>query len=824
MRRLARDLRRERWTPSDWLQVPYPKRGACLRHYTMPSVRDQVAFMAFLVLLGPLLDRQFENFVFGNRWYRPIRWERRTGRGHWVQGPYPLLTDKAYLPYARSHGLYRRVAHWTVARMTNARIRDHDYGGPLQLPDDYVRTSLPEWTREEWWATEDRGARCAYWAALDLQLAYPSIRLSRLRESIRQMAGQAPVFELSGFPEAVLDIMARPGTPELLGDHLADALDAVTVLSGEIPETAWRPCCAAPDLPPDNRGLPTGLAISGLLMNVLLHAGDSELLTSLEAREGRDRSAFLRFADDMYVLSRSANGLVDLIDDVWRALVGEDSVALASGVSPSNLYLNLGKVAPEELSKLVNAYLKAQGWKCCGSCRRLRPQGSATETEVPTLGDWFRSEGGDGSSWGVDLQRTAVGPNEVGPFLTTLVSRLSELGTDTLAERFGEGARHRLGRLHELARFDIDDKQVRPETRRAFAANRLVRTWLSPDGAKARATLADIRESIAYVLRVTPWKFSLWRSVVRAAAMRPPERSEEDERLARDWLVGRLRHIAHVQGGQDSRSWMNAWPEDLEDEDRSDRDALWKALYLSFHRAAFWHAMGDVLRELWRHDDRVKQPPVGDAGPSPSWWTVRALPGGGHAVVAAWLGALDEWTGVLYPSEDVTDRLRRWPWELDELVAAVLASSARPEVAEGLRRAERPGGSLAAPVALISGRWRRTAELLEKAERVLPPHAKERALNESALAHLYLAGRRKGLAPVLFPAGQPPRILGAPRDTDHAIAVGMALGCGASIGLDLLRQALLDPAVAARKASRDPHALREYGRARRLYLGHEVQA
>lgn len=760
MRRLARDLRSERWTPSDWLQVPYPKRGACLRHYTMPSVRDQVAFMAFLVLLGPWLDRQLANFVFGNRWYRPIRWERRTGRGHWVRGPYPLLTEK------------------------------------------------------------DGSARDAYWASLDLQLAYPSIRLCRLRESIRQMAAQVPADELSGFPETVLEIMARPGIPEFLGDRLVDALDAVTVLSGEIPETAWRPCCAAPDLPPDNRGLPTGLAISGLLLSVLLHAGDGELLARIEGREGLDRGAFLRFADDMHVLSRSANGLIDLIDDVWRTLAGEDSVALASEVSPSNLYLNLGKVAPDELSKLVNAYLKAQGWKCCGSCPRLRPRRTATETGAATLGEWFRSEGGDASSWGVDLQRTAVGPNEVGPFVTTLVSRLSELGTDTLAERFGEGSRSRLGRLHELARFDIDDRQVRPETRRAFAANRLVRTWLSPDRAKALATLADIRESIAYVLRMTPWKFSLWRSVVRAAAMRPPEWSEEDDRLARDWLAGRLRYIAHVEGGQDSRSWLNVWPEDQEDDDRRDRDPLWKALYLSFHRAAFWHSAGDILRELWRHHDRVKRPPVGDAGPSPSWWTVRAVPAGRHRAVAEWFGALDAWTDVLYPSEDIADRLRRWPWELDELLGAVLASSTRLEAAEGLRRAERPGAALMASTDPFSRSSPETIKLLKKAERVLPRRTRARTLNESALAHLYLAGRQESLAPLLFPQGQRPRVLGALNDPDHTISVGVALGCGASIGLELLRHALLAPALAAQTAWRDPLALKEYGRARRLYLGH----
>ena len=67
LRKLGADLREGTWPPSRWPQVPYPKKGACLRHYVLPTVRDQVAFMAYLVVLGPLLDSRVANFVFGNR-------------------------------------------------------------------------------------------------------------------------------------------------------------------------------------------------------------------------------------------------------------------------------------------------------------------------------------------------------------------------------------------------------------------------------------------------------------------------------------------------------------------------------------------------------------------------------------------------------------------------------------------------------------------------------------------------------------------------------------------------------------------------------------
>ena len=168
LRKLGSELRAGTWRPSRWPQVPYPKKGARLRHYVLPTVRDQVAFMAYLVLLGPLLDSGVPNFVFGNRWNRMIAWDRRRSKPQWIRRPYQLLTRTAYLPYARSHGLFRRVAHWTVARMTGAQIEEADYSGYVQHPDDYAASAfLPEWTRKEWWPARGSDPVRVYWATLE---------------------------------------------------------------------------------------------------------------------------------------------------------------------------------------------------------------------------------------------------------------------------------------------------------------------------------------------------------------------------------------------------------------------------------------------------------------------------------------------------------------------------------------------------------------------------------------------------------------------------------------------------------------------------------
>ena len=826
LRRLGGALRRGRWKPDAWPQVPYPKKGACLRHYALPTVRDQVAFMAHMVLLGPLLDHRIENFAFGNRWYRPMVWDRRKKRARWVQLPYPLLTNRIYLPYSRSHGLFRRVAHWTVARMTGATLDPVDYVGQVQHPDDYENNSLPAWTRENWWGTQSPTEGSASWAALDLQLAYPSVHLDRLRKSLAEMLAMPIAPDLlkdllNGYPRSVLEALGRREGRWHIAQRLSDALGQVDITPGAIPPDAWRPIHAAPVLFPEkDEGIPTGLAISGILLNVALHSADRFVLEYLRSQPASRKGAIVRFADDMYVLSLSPRGLLDLIEAVWRGLAGNKDAFLASPKTDSNLHLNLDKIRPVAMEKVVRQFLQDSHWEKCDDCDHLcQPIELGT---LQTLGDWWKDVADSDDEKSVQLreavERETVRRKEVGPFVTTLVERLSEIGMDTLTERFGEGARDRLVRLHELARFDIDDEQVRSDTRRVFAVNRLVRAWIpQDDGGKA---LDDLRNSVAQVLQLTPWKFSLWRAVVRAAARRPIEQAcqEGEEEKARKWLSSQLQRIAHSPETTNPISWMHLWPEDCAGEKHHrEKTPAWRNFYLSFHRTAFWHALADVLRELWRHHEQVNGRHA-DAGPKPHRWTVRAVPSDSHRQVAEFLGSFDQWVQELYPQEPDFGQM---PWELDELIAAVLASVSRAELADAWRCGEQAGHSLVIPTTLSLSQIPATVRILERFDRIRPPIGKlrKRKLNPSALAHVYLGRQDHRLGNLLFPRGRRPRILSAGMDEAHAVMMGVSLGCADKVGPELASRLILKDRVAI--FSKDPLALMEYSQARRILLSSE---
>lgn len=131
---LADEIIRGEYRPDPFPLVPYPKKEDVIRHYTMPSVRDQVAFMAFLVLLGPFLEAAMSRASFGNRLYRPrvLREElhqsdsedspprggQDSGDGQrarrWFRAPFSLAHDKVYDSFAASYGLFRRLCQWLI--------------------------------------------------------------------------------------------------------------------------------------------------------------------------------------------------------------------------------------------------------------------------------------------------------------------------------------------------------------------------------------------------------------------------------------------------------------------------------------------------------------------------------------------------------------------------------------------------------------------------------------------------------------------------------------------------------------------------------------
>ena len=848
LRQLAADLNSDAWHPETWLQVPFPKKGQRLRHYVIPTVRDQVAFMAHMVALGPILDIQTANFAFGNRWYRPIAWNRRVEPARWVPRPYPVSTNNTYLSYPRSHGLFRRVAHWTVSRMTDAPLPDgatHDGG---QLPEDFDEGTLPGWTRSEWWSEKSTSdTPRAFWAALDIELAYPSVRIARLADTMTRILREPVTVDclIDGCPGRVVQALAKSDVRVALGIRLSRALAQVKVDTAGIPKDAWAP----PERHPLPRiaadpyeGIPTGLAISGMLLNAALWGVDRAIKRYLQRTTGAERGAIVRFADDMYVLSRSSSGLMKLIEAVHGALAGSDVASLAVPNYESNLCINFSKIRPQAVQDVIGKYLETNHWSPC-TCGQPLPPASSQDIS-PARDSLWASISAD-ESFKADLgalNRSAIKQGDVGPFVTGLVERLSDMGTDTLRQRFGEGARDHLARLHELARFEIDDEQVRPDTRRTFSVNRLVRAWLPHTGfAEQQEQLQHIRQTAGFVLDRTPWKFAMWRAVVRAAARRPLVQSADEETAdndvvspkpsdpafsddqATEWLATQLRRIAFAPGDGDSDAWIVAWPDSDEPDGHSgELPHVCRELYLSFLRTVFWRSLAQVIKELKRHHARVSD--SNESGPRavPDAWATRAVPEPYHGAVAEHLGRIDAWVDVLYTGTTVVT-FAGWPWEVAGFVEAVLAAHSTEELANAWRSAVGPANKLLVPSTTRLLNMPHTRALLARLDRLQQTGPRRnRKLAYPTLANILLGHWSNSLGDVLYPTPGQSRVSKARSDAPAALAAGMALSVLTSIRPALAEQA--NPPIDRNPGllGRDALLLHDYSRARQILMSASV--
>lgn len=855
LRRLGSLLRNREWTPSPWTQIPYPKKGARLRHYVLPTVRDQVAFMAHMVILGPVIDSQLHPFVFGNRWYRPIHWDRTKKRPRWISLAYPLLTAKTYLPYPRDHGLFRRVANWTVSTMTKTPIESSESEATTRLPADYQKRRLPPWVRKSWWRPRRRNDRVS-WAALDIELAYPSIRTDHLHRCLDQVLESFRFDDhlFRGFPSPALNVIQDADSLRGIGQSVIEALQRVEVPAVSIPTDSWRSPHARSQWDPDDIAVPTGLAISGVLLNATLHPTDRGVLLYLKKTTDEERGAFLRFADDMYVFSRSTTSLLKLMEIVSRELENPEWLRIDRSQSPqaeaqqddrhygprmssvldptatpmSNLYLNLDKVRPKPIKDLLERIRKDSGWKKCPVCAVRTSDAPARRAEA--LDQWWAVHRKDEelSSLSDALFRESVGQEETGPFVTTLVERMSEIGWGGLRERFGEGARGRLQRLHELARFDIDDEQVAPDTRQAFAVNRLVNAWL-PDDSGGSSELRAVRRSVAEVLERTPWKFALWTAVVRAAARlaetadsKTDPQADGVEAGAR-WLEGQLRRIAVRGDGDDRRWWGDLWPE--MEIDKHCRGDGWRDQYLSFVRASFWKGLRTVTTELWTAVDL--RDAGGDTetdfgsrwrGLSPDSWCYRAIPEGRYRDVLTMLRNTDRWVRVLYPEPGSGDGLARRVWELDQLVAAVLAATPRSDAITGWMRSQDAAGELCVPDALLDQRRSETAKVLRRSGRVVPESEHADELELEALARVYLAGRDESGRKKLVRAGVP-SVRGWKQSRAETVRRMEALGSNRRLSAGAMGLWVKSPEELVQTLTDDPLYLEEYSAVRRVLLG-----
>jgi len=384
--------------------LPQPKKpdesgNPRLRQSFHVAVRDQVAWLALVNVIGPTLDAKVPPWVYGHRLYKAAWFESEQNQHpRLALGPYRHSTGALYRKFKHSWPLFRRHISLTARRMVNALPHeeqlDQSERSALNYEDSPIYLNARHWP-------EKAGPQLHY-VSIDLEKFYPSIKKEAIIVGLRR---NLPDYSIDPWLIALVDQLLK----------FKVSRKGSTLLRKPIVEPITRPGVMS--------GLPTGLMVAGFLSNVAMLR-----LDRLAARRlRRDPSiAQFRFVDD-------------------HALLAYDFDRLCAWIQWYEELLSRMKIGPK-ISKT-----------------KFDPPNMA-DAYASALNSTERVAGREGSK--IDGRH----PSALMTKTLALVSEIAGVDFDILS------AQSKAERLHELEWLlvaNLPDREIRSDTRAAFAAGRI---------------------------------------------------------------------------------------------------------------------------------------------------------------------------------------------------------------------------------------------------------------------------------------------------------------------------------------------------------------
>lgn len=405
--------------------LPRPKKidndGAPIdRQYYHVNVDDQVAWIAVINALGPELDQRMPAWSYGNRIYRPAWYEPGEDRKSILEiGPYRHASAHLYRKFQHSWPLFRRhvaLSARTMVRTTPLAWEQLDEPDHLAVAAA-VKENLPYLMPHFWNGQSDtaKGSEL-YHASIDLKQFYPSLRSDAVLKGL-----------------AVAGATDDDRMKKLLADMLRFRID-----TSEMPNKTLErvePRFGRRHI----RGVPTGLFVSGFLANVAMLPVD----TIVDQRIHKQRRiSHFRFVDDHTILGYDFEEVCDWID-WYRKLLAEQQTGAE---------VNAEKYDPPSLSRWIDARAK--------SFKATKPPTDKAQARLKEKRDAaIHDTKFDGSS-----------PTKL---LTKTLAQVSAIAGTNIEILDDEDLDERLKLLEWLLLADISEREIRPDTRAAFAAGQI---------------------------------------------------------------------------------------------------------------------------------------------------------------------------------------------------------------------------------------------------------------------------------------------------------------------------------------------------------------
>lgn len=326
---IAKEIKRGAYKMTPLKPLPFPKQpdkkgNKRIRQTFQVSVRDQVAWMAMVNVVGSYVDEKIPVWSYGNRLFRSIWIEEDAAGLKWRKvGRYRHASGQLYLPFRQSWPVFRRHVYLTTRAMANS----HEDLPKLNERDEEelnLQEKLPEKHRclfinpDYWNHRKPEGkTQELFWCCIDLEKFYPSLKLGIIKKNI---VDQLP----SGW--------------KLAADRLMESM-----LQFKLDLTGWdEEELSLIDLNKRRKTfshIPTGLYVAGFLANAALLKVDQIVETHLKSHN----IAHFRFVDDHIILAYTFEELQQWISLYIKVMNSEKT----------GTRINLDKVEPKALAEML---------------------------------------------------------------------------------------------------------------------------------------------------------------------------------------------------------------------------------------------------------------------------------------------------------------------------------------------------------------------------------------------------------------------------------------------------------------------------------------
>jgi hypothetical protein len=439
------------------------------RQYYHIAVEDQVAWIAVVNALGPELDKRMPAWSYGNRLYRPAWYDRTEESVSTLEiGPYRHASGQLYRRFQHSWPLFRRhVALTSRLMVAKGELRPEDMDEGDQLAAASAKREQLIYFNSGFWSPEVKTGtkKELYHASIDLKQFYPQLSIEAVLTGLNSVDSAAD---------------ARMQT--LLTDMLRFRLDF-----SDMPESIYQ--SVEPRFLKRNvRGIPTGLFVAGFLANAAMLPIDSAVEQELLVRKS---IAHFRFVDDHTIIAYDFDALCDWI--AWY-----ESLLAAHAIGAE---INKEKYDPPSLGRWMTRR------------KKVGASGEPMSEQAKKNLNALRSKA---------VNETRLDGKNPTKLMTKTLAQVSAIAATDIHILDDEDLEERLKMLEWLLLADIPEREIRPDTRAAFAAGQIA--TLAPLLVQEGDGLVDVARHLAELRSRKP----------------DPERSTSDERDQYEKLLNEL--------------------------------------------------------------------------------------------------------------------------------------------------------------------------------------------------------------------------------------------------------------------------------------------